>query len=53
MGAEFGNEDLFSQRASDLGKYIAVNGYQMIYGGGRTGLMGVVARSVMENGVKF
>ncbi|WP_180366514.1 LOG family protein, partial [Oenococcus oeni] len=50
MGAEFGNEKMFSNKATELGKYLAENNYRLVYGGGKDGLMGIVAMSVMENG---
>ncbi len=50
MGAEFGNEKMFSNKATELGKYLAGNNYRLVYGGGKDGLMGIVAMSVMENG---
>jgi len=43
--------DYFSA-AQELGRSMATAGYQLIYGGGRVGLMGQVARSVKENGGK-
>ncbi len=36
--------------AEDLGKLIAINDFNLVYGGGRNGLMGRVAHSVLLNG---
>ncbi len=36
--------------AEDLGKLIAINDFNLVYGGGRNGLMGRVANSVLLNG---
>lgn len=42
--------DVHKQAAADLGKLMAENGLRLIYGGGRTGLMGIVADSVLAHG---
>lgn len=42
----------YRQAAKDLGKLIAQNGDQLIYGGGSVGLMGDCARAVHEFGGK-
>ena len=41
---------LHYQSAEELGKLIATNGFNMVYGGGRLGLMGRVSNAVVENG---
>ncbi|MBM3232184.1 TIGR00730 family Rossman fold protein [Candidatus Pacearchaeota archaeon] len=38
--------------AEQLGKLIGGKGYNLVYGGGNDGLMGVVAKAVRENGGK-
>lgn len=43
------HQDYF-QSAKDLGKAMAENNYQLVYGGGMVGLMGAVAKSVKSNG---
>lgn len=50
MGAEFGNEAIFSKKAAELGQYLAAHHYRLVYGGGKDGLMGIVASTVMTNG---
>ncbi len=43
------HQDYF-QSAKELGKAMAQNNYQLVYGGGMVGLMGEVAKSVKYNG---
>lgn len=47
-GAATGNEEIYSQGAKKLGHWIVENNYGLTYGGGRYGLMGIVANSVLE-----
>jgi uncharacterized protein (TIGR00730 family) len=47
-GSKSGNNNIYIQDAQKLGAMLAQNGIQMIYGGGRNGLMGCVADSIME-----
>ena len=49
-GADFGEEPAYIQAARDLGKWIADNGHELVYGGGDAGLMGTVAKAAFENG---
>lgn len=49
-GSKSGNNERYSKDAATLGKLLAETGIEMIYGGGKNGLMGCVADSVMENG---
>jgi len=48
-GAASGNEEIFTTGAQKLGRWIVENNYGLTYGGGRFGLMGVVANSVLDN----
>lgn len=43
-------EPAFFEAAAALGASIALSGYGLIYGGGKTGLMGAVARAVRAEG---
>lgn len=43
---------MFLQSARSMGKEIADRNLTLVYGGGRVGLMGEVARAAMENGGK-
>ena len=49
LGSSDGTEE-FRQEAARLGAWIAQKKHRLIYGGSSTGLMGVLARSVMEAG---
>lgn len=49
-GARHGSDALLVQTAHDLGIEIARRDWQLIYGGGGVGLMGVIARAVLEHG---
>ena len=40
----------FDERTEELGNWIAKKNHTLVYGGGNTGLMGVVATSVMKSG---
>jgi len=49
-GSKNGNNPLFAQHATDLGKLMAQHNIKLIYGGGSAGIMGNIADSVMANG---
>jgi uncharacterized protein (TIGR00730 family) len=49
-GASERVDSFYYQSAEELGKLIATNGFNMVYGGGRLGLMGRVSNAVVENG---
>ena len=49
-GSKKGNHETYVTDAAALAKLLAAQGVEMIYGGGRNGLMGVVADTMMENG---
>jgi len=51
-GSKSGNNSLFEEHALLLGKIMAQKNMQLIYGGGRVGLMGTIANAVMQNGGK-
>jgi uncharacterized protein (TIGR00730 family) len=48
-GSKNGVNTLYAQHAGQLGKLMAENNIKMIYGGGRNGIMGVVADAVMQH----
>ena len=50
MGAHYGKNPNFRDKAMELGKWLADNGHCLVYGGGSVGLMGEVARNVLDNG---
>src|SRR3954466_13180240 len=49
-GSGFGSDPLFVETAAELGRTMAEAGIQLVYGGGNVGLMGAVARSVLDHG---
>ena len=46
-GSNLGSELAFAKNAEELGKIIATSKKKLVYGGGRKGLMGVIADSVL------
>ena len=48
-GSRTGKNKLFAEHATQVGEILAQKNVQLIYGGGRNGLMGVVADSVLKN----
>lgn len=48
-GAATGNDDIYTKGAQELGIWMVKNGYGLTYGGGRYGLMGVIADTVLSN----
>lgn len=49
-GSRFGNDPAYREAADALGAGIAKAGWRLVYGGGRVGLMGVVADAVLAGG---
>jgi len=47
-----GVESQYMELASEMGRAIAHNGYSLVYGGAKVGLMGVIAKYTKENGGK-
>ena len=43
-------DEAYKQAARDFGKILVENDIKLIYGGGKAGLMGIIADSVMDNG---
>jgi uncharacterized protein (TIGR00730 family) len=50
-GSKNGNNPLFARHAVELGKYIGLLKLKLVYGGGSTGLMGLVADTALAEGV--
>ena len=48
-GANNGRNEAYKENAVELGKWIADNNHTLVYGGGKVGLMGVIADTVLEN----
>lgn len=51
-GSSRGTERIFEEQAYELGKTLAIQNIELVYGGANVGLMGTVANGVMENGGK-
>ena len=49
-GSGPGTNPLFVEAATEFGKGLAENGVRLVYGGGSFGLMGAVAKSVLDHG---
>lgn len=49
-GSRSGTDPVFEGVARAVGLAIAERGWNLIYGGGNVGLMGIVARTALENG---
>ncbi len=49
-GAARGADPAYAAMARDLGYKLAEEGIELVYGGGKVGLMGVVADAVLEKG---
>lgn len=52
VGASFGQNPVYLEAAMILGTELAKRNIELIYGGGRLGLMGVLANTVLKNGGK-
>ena len=48
-GSKNGIDGIYAMHAQQLGKLMAENDIKMIYGGGRNGIMGIVADAVMQS----
>jgi uncharacterized protein (TIGR00730 family) len=51
-GASLSIPEEYHDAAKEIGRIIATTNYQLVYGGGNTGLMGTVSSSVMDNAGK-
>jgi hypothetical protein len=49
-GSQAGTRDVYRQAAVELGQLMVQHGYGLVYGGGRVGLMGVIADAVLQHG---
>ena len=50
LGANEGNDPALGRAVHELGQWIGGNGHTLIYGGSKTGLMGEIAKSVLDAG---
>ena len=51
-GSGSGNDPEYASAARLLGQHMAERGIDLVYGGGSIGLMGITAKSVLDNGGK-
>lgn len=51
-GSSAGNNKEYEERTIAFGKFLALNNIDVVYGGGRVGLMGILADTVIEHGGK-
>ena len=51
-GSNLGNREEYKDCARKLGKILSKNGMELVYGGSNVGLMGELAKEVLENGGK-
>lgn len=49
-GASIGGQEEYAKVAADFGSLLASEGIGLVFGGGKVGLMGVIADAVMESG---
>ncbi|MCD4734794.1 MAG: TIGR00730 family Rossman fold protein [Bacteroidales bacterium] len=49
-GSSTGYPEIYKQEAVKLGQLFALNNFTLVFGGGKVGIMGVLADSVMEAG---
>lgn len=50
LGSTEGNDPAFKPAVMELGNWIGESGNSLVYGGSKTGLMGVLAKSVLDTG---
>lgn len=49
LGANQGNQDMFKEAIKELGTFIGTRGDTLIYGGSKSGFMGILADSVLAS----
>lgn len=49
-GSRMGADPSYAEAAQRLGELVALRGWELVYGGGNIGLMGVTARAVLARG---
>jgi uncharacterized protein (TIGR00730 family) len=49
-GSRSGDQPAFAYAAGEVGRWIGSHGGQLVYGGGKNGLMGIVAHATLEAG---
>ncbi|GAB0157298.1 hypothetical protein CHRYSEOSP005_25700 [Chryseobacterium sp. Alg-005] len=51
-GSSFGSDDIYKEQAALLGRTLAQQNIQLIYGGADVGLMGTIADNALNEGGK-
>ncbi|KRL67219.1 hypothetical protein FC27_GL002066 [Companilactobacillus versmoldensis DSM 14857 = KCTC 3814] len=51
-GASVGNDEMYQDATVELARWLVKNDYNLVYGGGGVGLMGILAREVLAAGGK-
>lgn len=51
-GSMKGTKSIYTEKATELGILMALDNIQLVYGGGKVGLMGVIAEAVLGNNGK-
>ena len=51
-GSSSGNHEIYRENAAATGRFLAQRGIDLVFGGGKVGLMGVVADAALEAGGK-
>ncbi len=49
-GSSTGNDSIYVNEAEKLGEFFAKHDIDLVYGGGKVGLMGTIANAVLDNG---
>ncbi|MBZ6076493.1 TIGR00730 family Rossman fold protein [Microvirga puerhi] len=49
-GSGFGDDSVFAENAAALGRAMAEQDIKLVYGGGNVGLMGTIAKTVIDHG---
>lgn len=49
-GSAAGRDSFYAKAAEELGRLIATQGWELVYGGGNTGLMGEIAQAALRAG---
>jgi uncharacterized protein (TIGR00730 family) len=52
-GSQMGHDPIYAQEAQRMGRMLGEAGYDLIYGGGSSGLMGIVSRAGSDAGAKI
>ena len=52
LGANEGNDPFIAEAARELGAWIGKSGNNLVYGGSKVGLMGILAESALDAGAQ-